>query len=539
LLIAGCGPAETGTTTSSGGTGGTGGAGGTGGTPATGGTGGGVDPRFDALIAAVEAEREELGAPGVAVAVIEDGEVTFARGFGSKDPSADVPVEATTLFRIGSVNKMLTAAGLLVQVGKGTIDLDAPVTDYVPDFQFDADAEWAPSIRGEHLLTHSSGMSDYLEIDVPSSQQTDEALETFMTGQFGSVDYLMAPAGTFYNYSNPNFYMAGLLAEKATGKPYRQVMKDDVFGPLGMDRTFFLASEVLADGDYALGKSGNFPGIPDVIHPDTYENAWARPAGYASSSVLDLAKFVRFLLDGDDAVLPKPLVDDMQSPRVNTMEYGDLVHYGYGLTVLDGVFLGSPDAFHAMKVVHHGGDIPGFAALVAYVPGLRFGFIALANADGARFTKSWVTALTTLAELPAPSSPPDLEPDPATFSLMEGTYQDDYNVGTITVTKVGENLEVSMPLVDQAGVPYEPVLTPYAPNGFLLGIQGTTLPVTFIPDETGAYRYFRTRAFVGIRPSAPPPPAPALGGERLTRFLDAVRRAGPAAAELLSPARPR
>jgi CubicO group peptidase (beta-lactamase class C family) len=539
MLVAGCGPAETETTTAS--TGGTAGKGGAGGAPTTGGAGGSggeggaVDPRFDALIAAVLAEREELGAPGVAIAVIEDGEVSFARGFGSKDPAADVPVEATTLFRIGSVNKMLTAAGLLVQVGKGAVDLGEPVTELVPAFHFDADPAWAPSITGEHLLTHTSGMVDYLDMTVPAAQKTDEALETFMTGQFGSVGYLMAPAGAFYNYSNPGFYLAGLLAEKAAGKPYRQLMKEDVFAPLGMDRTFFLGSEVLADGDYAIGKSGGFAGLPDTIHPDTYDNAWARPAGFASSSVLDLAKFVRYLLDGDSAVMPDALVEGMQSPHVNMLEYGDLLHYGHGLMIFDGVFLGGPDKYHSMKVVQHGGDIPGFAALVAYVPSTRFGFIALANADGATFTNSLVTALTTLTKLPEPSTPPDLTVDPSTFTALEGTYEDNFNVGTITVTKVGDSLEVNMPAVDQAGVPYEPILTPYAPDSFYLDIQGFTLPVRVIPDEGGVYRYLRTRAFVGIRPSAPPPPpASALTVDRRARLLDAIRRAAPSAVEQLA-----
>lgn len=527
VFLAGCGgPAETESTK-----GGVGGGGGSGGA-STGGTGG-TDPRFDPLIAAVEQEIEELGAPGAAVAVIEDGKVTFARGFGSKDPNADVPVKATTLFRIGSVNKMLTAAALLAQVGKGKMDLEAPVTTYVPDFQFDLDPTWAPSIRGEHLLTHTSGMSDYLEIEVGAFAKTDEALESFLTGQFGSVDYLMVPAGTFYNYSNPNFYLAGLLAEKASGKLYRQVMKEEVFAPLGMDRTFFLGSEVLADGDYAIGKSGGFPGIPEIIQPDTYDNAWARPAGYASSSVLDLAKFVAFLLDGDDAIMPKSLVDEMQTPKVNMQELGDRLSYGYGLMISDGFFLGTPDDYRATKFVQHGGDIPGFAATLCYAPELRFGFIGLASTDGARLRKSMVTALETLAPLPAPSTPPDLTVDPASFDAMAGTYQDDFNVGTITVTKVGDALEVSMPAVDQAGIDYNPVLEPYAPGNFILGIQGTALPVTFIADESGEYRYFRTRAFVGIRPDAPPPPPPALTGDRRARLLGAIRQAAPSAAEML------
>jgi CubicO group peptidase (beta-lactamase class C family) len=416
---------------------------------------------------------------------------------------------------------------LLEEVAAGDVDLAAPVTDYVPEFHFTADATWAPTIQVQHLLTHSSGMYDYLKIDAPPSQEKDEALESYLTNQFANIDFLMVPSGTFWNYSNPNFMLAGLIAEKEAGKPYRQVMKDSVFTPLGMDRTFFLASEVIADGDYAIG-STSYPDIPNPVLPDSYENAWARPAGYASSSVLDLAKFVGFLLDGNEAVLPGALRMEMQSPVVDTEEFLDLVHYGYGLQTLDGLFTGGPDKFHEVKVVQHGGDIPGFAASVMFIPSLRFGFITLANTDAAHFTKSLVTALTTLADLPPVSVAPDLTVDPSTFGAYEGVYQDDYNVGEITVTKVGDTLEVSIPALDQAGIPYDAPLTPVVGNNFRLGIQGTTLPVTFIADESGVTRYFRTRVFVGTRPEMlPPPPPPALTAGRRARLIEALAEAQP------------
>jgi CubicO group peptidase (beta-lactamase class C family) len=547
--VAGCGSAEPPQSPAAGGAGGTGGAagaGGVGGADGAGGAGGAdeaggaggdaTDPRFDPLIAAVESERIELGAPGVAVAVIEDGEVTFARGFGSKDPAQEVPVLPTTLFRIGSVNKMLTATAVLEQVAQGSVDLAAPVTEYVPDFHFSADATWAPSIHVHHLLTHTSAMSDYLTIDAPAPEREDAALEMFLTGEFAERDYLMAPPGAFYNYSNPNFYLAGLIAEEMAGKPYRQLMKEDVFDPLGMDRTFFLASEVLADGDYAIGKTTS-PNVPSPVLPDTYENAWARPAGYASSSVLDLARFVKFLDGGNEDVLPKALSDEMQSPQVDTQEFLDMVHYGYGLQVTDGFFFGGPDQFYRMKIVMHGGDIPGFAADVIYVPSLRFGLVALANTDGAHFTKSLVTALTTLPALPAPSPPPDLTVDPAAFSAFEGVYQDDHDVGTVTVTKVGDNLEINVPALDAADIDYDPVLTPVVGNNLALAVQGTTLPVTFIADGSGVTRYLRTRVFVGARVEAPPPPMPILSSERRSRLLEAIRRApAPLSERLARPA---
>lgn len=467
----------------------------------------GIDPRFEPLMEAIEKERVELGAPGVAVAVIEDGKVTFAQGFGSKDPSAEDPVLPTTLFRIGSVNKMLTAAAVLSQVAKGNVDLDAPVTTYVPGFHFNLDASWASSIRVEHLLAQTSGISEDLEVDVPAAQQTDAALETFMTGAFANRDYLMVAPGTLWNYSNPNFYLAGLVAEKTSGKPYRQLMKEDVFTPLGMDRTFFLGSEVLADGDYAIGKA-SYPGIPARVLPDTYENAWARPAGYATSSVYDLAKFVAFLLDGNPAVMPKALSDDMQAPKVDTMLLTDLYKYAYGLFVEDGFFdFENGGDFYRIQLVEHGGDIPGFAADVAFLPSLRFGFVALSNADLAHFEDSRNVAFTTLAGLPAKSAPPALAFDPATLPSFVGTYDDPYNIGEMIVTQAGSGLEISLPDVDAAGVAYQHQLDAIEGNNFVMNIQGTDVQLTFVPDPDGIKRWARTRFFVAARPEAPVQPA--------------------------------
>ncbi|NUP12991.1 MAG: serine hydrolase [Polyangiaceae bacterium] len=494
-----------------------------------------IDPRFQELIDTVEAERQSLGAPGVAIAVIENGEVTFAKGFGSKDPEAEDPVLPTTLFRIGSVNKMLTTVALLREVADGDVEVEAPVTDYVPEFEFAADPSWAPSIRIEDALRHASGIYDYLEIEVPDSQKEDSALESYMTGGFGNMAFLMNPPGVFFNYSNPNYYLAGLVAEKVSGKPYRQLMKEDVFEPLGMTRTYFLGDEVIADGDYALGKA-DYPGIPDVVHPDTYDNAWARPAGYASSSVLDLAKFVGFLLDGNEAVLPKALSDEMQSPHINEEALLDLVHYGYGLQVWEGSFLGgidSPAGFYDIGVVEHTGAIPGFSARVSYIPSLRFGVVILANVDDAYFSESLKTAYMTLADLPEPSAGPELAVHPEQFGQFVGTYHEDFGIGDITVTQDGDDLVVEIPDLADFGITYDPVLVPLAENSFYIVLQGGYyLPVTFINDGGDQAKYFRTRIFVGIRPEAPQPAAAAppqarapISAERKAAFAARLRAA--------------
>lgn len=464
----------------------------------------GPDPRFDDLAAAIEAERVALGASGVAVAVMEDGEVSWSAGFGTKAPDSDEPTRATTLFRIGSVTKMMTATALLQLAASGDVALDAPITDYLPDFQV-AGEPGASAIRVEDLLTHTHGMVDYLAIDAPPA--ADEELYDFLHGFFFRNNvYLMAPPGRLFNYSNPGYYTAGLLVEELAGAPYREVMRDRVFLLLGMERTYFLADEVIADGDYPSGATVDWTDGAGarVATPDAYDNAWARPAGYAWSSVLDLAAFARFVMEGAPDVLPAAELAAMQAEQVDTEELLDLRHYGYGLSVDRGLFLGAGD-FREEKIVSHGGAIPGFSALVVTVPRTGFAFIVLANTDGAYFTDSLTLALEQFAGLPPSSTPPDLAEDPADLDRYVGTYFDPYNVGTVVVTRAGDALEVDMPDVDAAGVPYQPVLIPLSKQNYLLRIQGFDLPVTFILDDAGAGEYFRTRAFVARRQTTPMP----------------------------------
>ncbi len=111
------------------------------------------------------------------------------------------------------------------------------------------------------------------------------------------MPFTVAP-GTFYNYANPNFMLAGLVAEEAAGRPYREVMRRRVFKPLGMTRAVFLPSEVLADNDFAYGVRN-----ARAIAPGDYDNAIERPAGFAWTSAEDLAKFAQFILRGNPAAL--------------------------------------------------------------------------------------------------------------------------------------------------------------------------------------------------------------------------------------------
>lgn len=450
--------------------------------------------RYRAVAEQFAKEALASGAPGAALGIIEDGKLVYAVGVGKKDPRGATRTGADTLFRIGSCTKMMTALAALQEVQAGRLGLDDAVVSRVPGFHLKADDVSGITLR--QLLEHTSGLADYLEVDASAAERTDAALAGFFSGRYADLGYLSSPPGRFYNYSNPGYMLAGLAAETTSGLPYRQLLEERVFAPLGMTRTFLLPADVLADGDFAVARTGT--GLAaSYVEPGAYDNGWARPAGYAWSSLADLARLAGFVMDGAPGVLSPQLHTLMTSPDLDTQELLDLVHYGYGLQELDGFGLSS--GWYGVKVLAHDGSIPGFSASMFMLPTLRFGVVTLASGDGVSFGGTLAAALGALPALPAPTTAPSFTPDVGTFPEETGTYEDPHLAGTVTVTFVNGNLRVDMPEVTAAGYVYDPVLVPLSPRNFLLKIAGTTTQVTFIHEGPGKPTWLRTREFVAVR----------------------------------------
>jgi CubicO group peptidase (beta-lactamase class C family) len=282
-----------------------------------------------------------------------------------------------------------------------------------------------------------------------------------------------------------------------------------------------LPADVLADGDYAIGAHADDDGAATKPQPpDAYDNAAARPSGYAFSSVYDLGKFAQFVLAGDPQVLPSEQWVAMQSPQINMQTAASYEHYGFGLFVQDFVYLA--DGWHSVRVVQHGGDVPGFACDLYTVPDSQFAIAVLSNATGAHFRDSIDFALKTYANLPpAIAVPSDVRPDPSTFASVAGEYQDDYLVGHITIKHDAGKLTISMPDLDAENVSYDPTLEPLARDVFGLLIEDYPLDITVIRDAAGKPEYLRERAFVAKRTMMITSPAEPVDAQRLRDTLRA------------------
>jgi CubicO group peptidase (beta-lactamase class C family) len=317
-----------------------------------------------------QAALEELQAtqtPGAAVAVVLGDRVVFSHGYGVANVETGAPITPDMLFRLGSTTKMFTASAVVGLALEGKLDLNAPVSRYISGLD--------PAIgqlTANQLLSHTSGLHD----EAPMFGSHDETA-LGMGIHTWKADFLFAPPGRIYSYSNPGFWLAGYLAETVAGKPYADVIADRIFGPLGMTRstlrpTMAMTFPMVQGHEIRDGK-------PAVIRPAA-DNASGWPAGSIFSSALELSRFViAFMNDGrvdGRQVLPPKLIAIMSSPHAEIPGGDD--HYGYGLDL---------STSRGVHWVQHGGSRAGYGSTIRMAPEQKFAVIIVANRSGSGMPK--------------------------------------------------------------------------------------------------------------------------------------------------------
>ena len=172
----------------------------------------------------VRYEMEKRQTPGVAVAVVKDGRVVLAKGYGLANVELQVPVKTETVFQIASVTKQFTAAAIMMLVESGKLTLDDKVGKYITN----APASWS-GITIRHLLTHTSGLTDYPDgFDYRHDYTEDELIKAIE-----SVPLAFQP-GEKWEYSNAGYVTLGVVVRKVTGKFWGDFLQENIFKPLGM-----------------------------------------------------------------------------------------------------------------------------------------------------------------------------------------------------------------------------------------------------------------------------------------------------------------
>lgn len=509
-------------------------------------TGGEPNELDDDAIARIHAAVEQsLGtgyATGCAVAIWRDGEVIYAEGFGTKDEAGN-PVTNDTLFQIGSDTKKMTAMTLLQLVDAGELSLDQTVGELLPTLELAPSPGHLDTLTVHELLSHQSGLWDYTPwIEAPD----DGELSALTYGRFAMNEYAMMPPGIAWNYSNPNFSLAGLLVEELGGQSWPDAVIDDVALPLGMTQTYARRDDVVANAtDIASGFGVIYPGGIDTfdlfelyglmpslgwITPEAQaDHAFTRPAGLLWSTASDMALLNGFLLEGDPRVLSAASHEALVTGHVGLYPGVDpaLLGYAYGVMASRG-FGGSDGSYYDVPVLSHGGNTLTMTSTTLLLPEQNVSVAVLAN--GA-YEDSTLIARVAIEEaaagrMPAPSEPSiPLEPPRPDLSVYAGTFTEPA-LGEVLIGFDGSDVTIEIPALTDLGAAVDPVLIPAYRDLFVLTIEGTQFELSFY-DGTVPFEYAVNRQFVLQRTVAAASPVTPPRREHVEAWLRRATRPSP------------
>jgi CubicO group peptidase (beta-lactamase class C family) len=311
----------------------------------------------------------------LAIAIVKDDKVVFAKGYGVRKLGDSAPVNERTIFAIGSTSKAITAAALAMLVDEGKIKWDDPVTKHLKDFQlYDPYATREITVRD--LLCHRSGL-DRAEMLWYSS--TFDRHELVRRLRYQKPSWSLR---SHFGYNNLMFLAAGQIIPAVTGRSWDDFVAERIFAPLAMSSSSTSIKALKSFDNLAMPHTK----VGDEIQPIAWRSVDnCGPAGSINSSVLDLAQWLRLQLGQGSYEYKKLLslgaAEEMQRPQMiipydtaAALMAPDAKFVSYGL----GWFLHD---YHGRKLVRHGGNIDGMVAAVGLIPEEKLGVAILSNLD--------------------------------------------------------------------------------------------------------------------------------------------------------------
>jgi CubicO group peptidase (beta-lactamase class C family)/D-alanyl-D-alanine dipeptidase len=346
------------------------------------------------LCEVIEWELRDKEIPGLSIALVDDRQVVWAQGFGLADPATGTAASARTVYRVGSVSKLFTDIGVMQLVERGEVDLDVPVTTYLPDFA--PQNPFGRQVTLRQLMAHRSGL-----VREPPVGHYFDASEPTLAATVASLDgtRLVYEPESRTKYSNAAIAVVGYVLEVLSGEPFADYLERSVLEPVGMKRSAFAPDEAIRS-ELASAVMWSYDGRR--FPAPTWELGMA-PAGSLYAPVTDLAEFMKMLLaDGrgpDGPVLRPETLRRMLEPQF--ADGGEQGGFGLGFAIddLDG---------HA--TYGHGGAIYGFATSLKVLPAERLGAVAVANLDAVnsvteRIVDRALRGMLEVRSLHSPSTP--------------------------------------------------------------------------------------------------------------------------------------
>lgn len=308
----------------------------------------------------VERTMRQWQVPGLALAVVRDGEVVHSKGYGMRDRDRKLPVTPRTMFGIGSITKSVTVLALSSLADEGKLDWDRPVRDYAPDFRLhDPVASERATLRD--LVSHRTGLPRHDGMWFTGLDRN---------GIFARLRYL-EPSRDFraqYQYNNVMYMAAGVVGERIAGRSWETLVRERVFAPTGMATANFSVADAEKTGDWAHNYTLEKDAIKEI--PPTRAVEAICPAGCINANLEEMTAYLKFHLAGGARV------EKMREAQIAVPAGGfgpDRLGpgtYGMGVVAM---------RYRGRLLVFHTGTIGGYHALLAYLPEERAGVMIMQN----------------------------------------------------------------------------------------------------------------------------------------------------------------
>ena len=332
----------------------------------------------------------ELGLFNGSALVADQGRVVMKKGYGLANMEWNLPNAPDTKFRLGSITKQFTATLVLELAEQGKIDLDAPVTRYLPDYP----PASGDKIKIHHLLNHTSGIPGYTETPGFGAKMRDSVTPAELMKTFSGLPLFFEP-GTHFSYSNSGYFLLGVILEKITGEKYEKLLREKIFDPVGMNDTGYDSTRPLL-AHRAAGYDQTFDG--SYLNTSYIDMTQPYAAGSLYSTVEDLYKW-------DQALYTDKVLTEASKARMFTP---GLSGYGYAWEIRkrDGA-----------TIIEHSGGINGFNTNIRRSPEKKRLIVLLNNTGGAP-----LGPMTDGIAAILDGKSPEMPRKPAAVELMK-TYQ--------------------------------------------------------------------------------------------------------------------
>lgn len=315
--------------------------------------------------------------PGAAVAVVKDGKVILAKGYGYRDVEHKLPVTVKTVFPIASITKSFTVSSLGTLVDQGRLEWDKPVREYLPGFRM-SDPAATDQLTPRDLVTHRSGLPRHDLLWYSSSFTQQQLVDRLRYLE------LSRPIRTTFQYNNLMFLTAGYLGGRMNGTSWEDLVRQRILAPLAMTGTYMSSEEARKSPEYALPYRKNRK-TDEVSRIDFAKWGDVGPAGAINSNLDDMSRYLLMHVNKGQVegrrLLAANTATQMQTPQMviqGASPFPELSETSYGM----GFFITN---YRGHKYVNHGGNLDGFSLQLGFLPNEGIGVVVLCNMDGTPF----------------------------------------------------------------------------------------------------------------------------------------------------------